>query len=225
MELATLLRMEVNALPDIAAEFPVAVAPDTLDKLRDDKHINVALERRQDLRGLAGRVESAGLRARMAERDVESRINITLGQDRMLLNWQSPLGENRRSGARQQATADVRAAEDAVEEQRRRARQEIQLGVERLATSARTLSRASAVAAELRERMGLVRSLVEAGRQSPLTLNDVADQYATVRRQRIEAQLQHAIALADLRKSTATIPDNLTNPSELARLFVTVPSQ
>ena len=222
MELARLLALPVEKLSGVDGEFPDA-AQGVVDAARADALVEEALARRPELKAQSDRVQAARLRGKIRERDVESRLSFVLGQDRVMLNYYTPLGEARGSGARQASAADVGAAELALEDSRQRVRAETRLAVERLGAAQRTVPRAAAAAQSLRERVMLVGDLVDRGRQPAVTLADAAEQFASASRHSLDARLLYALALADLRLATAAIPDDVNDPQTLAQLFVSYP--
>jgi outer membrane protein TolC len=168
-------------------------------------------------------VQAAKLRGLVGEREVDSQLTLTLGHDRLLVNYYQPLGHNRRDGARQQALAGIGAAEDILDEARQRVRVETELALEKLVASRTTIERAEVAMAATRERLTLVEQLVNDGRHPPAALADAADQFAAARRQTIDANLIYALALADFRRATGAIPDSAVEPATIAALFITEP--
>jgi outer membrane protein TolC len=149
-------------------------------------------------------------------------LSLTFGHDRVLLNWYTPIGGTRRTGARQLAIAAVGAAEMGLEDVRQRIRAETQLALERLEAAKRAVARARVALDGMQERLPLVQQLVDAGRQEPLASVTAADQLAVATRQWIDARLLHALALAELRRATGSIPV-AADGAELARFFSTEP--
>jgi outer membrane protein TolC len=223
MELARLLALPVEQVAGVEGELPDAGSPGALDGARGDALVEEALARRPDLKAQSERVQAARLRGRIRERDAESKFSFTLGQDRVMLNYYTPLGDTRSSAARQASAADVGAAELALEDSRQRVRADTRLALERLGAAQRTVPRAAAAAQSFRERVTLVGDLVDRGRQPPAAMADAAEQLASASRQSLDARLLYALALADLRLATAAIPDDVNDPHGLAQLFVSLP--
>jgi outer membrane protein TolC len=220
LQLAALIGLSPERFAGVAADLPHA-GPRALQRQKLDDYVNEALKRRPELRGHAERVEAARLRGRIGEREADSQLTLTFGQDRLLLNYYTPLGENRRKGAHRQALAGISAAEDQLEELRQRVRVETELALEKLLASRTAIERADAALGATRERYGLVEQLVNDGRQAPATLADAADQFAAARRQAIDARLIYALALADFRRATGAIPEGGAEPGSVAALFIT----
>lgn len=220
IQLASLLGMPSESIAGVAGQLPAAAGA-AVDRNKLPGYIEEALKRRPELRGHGIRVESAKLRGLVGEREVDSQLTLTVGHDRLLVNYYQPLGGNRRNGARQQALAGIGAAEDVLDEARHRVRAETELALEKLVTSRAAIERADAAMTATRERLGLVEQLVNDGRHPPSTLADAADQYAAARRQTIDASLMYAIALADFRRATGAIPEGAAEASALAALFLT----
>ncbi len=222
MELARLLAVPLEALPPIEAEFPDASGAAALDARELNALVEEALARRPDLKAQSERVAAARLRGRIRERDAESKLSLSVGQDRLMLNWSTPIGDTRGSGARQESLAELGAAEVALEDSRQRVRAETHVAFERLATAQRTVPRTAAAAQSLRESVALVGAAVDKGRQAPGAMADVAEQFASASRQSLDTRLMYALALADLRLATGAIPEEVADPEALARLFVTL---
>ena len=223
LELARLLALPVGQLTDVEADFPEAVVAGAPDGPGVDLLLDEALSRRPELKAQSDRVQAARLRGKIRERDAESKLSFTLGQDRVMLNYYTPLGDTRGSGARQASAADVGAAELALEDSRQRVRAETRLAFERLGAAQRTVPRAAAAAQSLRERVAMVGMMVDRGRQRPDALADASEQFASASRQWLDARLLYALALADLRLAAAAIPDDVSEPNALAHLFVSRP--
>lgn len=223
LELAALLAVEPDATLAAAVEFPTLLPGTGAEAARIDTLVDDALRRRADVRGQAERVDQARQQARLTEREAESRFGVTVGTDRVMLTWLVPLGEARASGTQQEAAAGIGSAETALEDARRRAAAEIRIAYERLLAAGRAAEMAIAALARVRERAQTVARLVDAGRQPPTAALDAAEQLASAGRQAIEARQLHALALAELRRASAGIPAEATEPAALARLFLTVP--
>ena len=222
IQLASLIGVAPNRLGGIAAELPRASGP-AVQREKLGEYIDDALKRRPELRGHAVRVQAAKLRGQVGEREVDSQLTLTVGHDRLLVNYYTPLGDNRRNGARQQALAGVGAAEDILDEARQRVRIETELALEKLVASRTAIERANAAMGATRDRLTLVEQLVNDGRHPPAALADAADQYASARRQVIDANLIYALALADFRRATGAIPEGAVEAATIAALFVTEP--
>lgn len=223
LELAALLGVEPEKIRLLAVDFPAVQPGGVSERVTLDALTEQALAGRLDLRSHDVRVGQARLQARLAERDAESRLTVTVGTDRMMLLWQVPLGEARSSGARQESMAILGAAESALDDARRRARNETRAAYERLLAAAHTAELARGALEHSRQRAELVGRLVDAGRQPPAASLDAAEQLAAASRQWIEALQLHALALADLRRATGAVPSGTAGPDALARLFVTAP--
>ena len=223
VQLASLIRVAPDRFGGVDAEFPRIGAGDAARRERLGTYVDEALQRRPDVRAHAERIESAKLRGRIGEREADSQLSLTVGHDRLLVNWYAPLGENRRNGAQRQALASLGAAEMGLEEAKQRVRLETQLAVERLIASKATIERAGAAMDMTRERVRLIGELVNDGRHPPVALADAADQFASARRQWLDANLVYALALADFRRATGGIPEGAAEPAALAGLFVTEP--
>ena len=223
VQLAFLIRVAPDSFSGVDVEFPRITASEAVRRDKLSAYVEEALQRRPDVRGHAERIESARLRGRIGEREVDSQVTLTVGHDRLLLNWYAPLGENKRNGARRQALAGLGAAEDGLDEAKQRVRVETQLALERLIASKATIERAGAAMEATRERLTLTDQLVNEGRHPPTALADTADQFAAARRQWLDANLLYALALADFRRATGSIPEGAAEPSAVADLFVTEP--
>lgn len=223
LELARLIALPVDELGRVEGDFPDAGAEGSLEPGKADRLVDEAIGRRPELKVQSDRVQAARLRGRIRERDAESKFSFTVGQDRLMLNYYTPLGDTRGSAARQESAADVGAAELSLEESRQRVRAETRLAFERMAAAQRNVPRTAAATQSLRERIGLVSTMVDRGRQPPVALADAAEQHASASRQSLDAQLLYALALADLRLAIAGIPDDVVEPQALAQIFRTVP--
>ena len=223
VQLASLIRVPPERFNGVEAEFPRVGPADAAARRKLAAYVEEALARRPDVRGFTERIEAARLRGRIGEREADSQLSLTLGPDRLLVNWYQPLGENRRSGARRPAAAGLGLAEDGLEEAKQRVRLETEVALERLIASKATIERAGAALQTTRERLKLVDQLVNDGRHPPLALADAADQFAAARRQWLEANLVYALALADFRRATGSIPEGPAEPAAVAGLFVTEP--
>lgn len=223
LQLASLIRVAPERFRGVEAEFPKVGADDAAQREKLGAFVDDALQRRPDVRAHTERIEAAKLRGRIGEREADSQLSLTVGHDRLLVNWYAPLGDNRRSGAQRQALASLGLAEDNLEEAKQRVRLETQLALERLIASKATIERAGAAMGMSGERLKLIGELVNGGRHPPVALADAADQFATARRQWLEANLVYALALADFRRATGGIPEGAAEPAALAGLFVTEP--
>ncbi|HEX2829926.1 MAG TPA: TolC family protein [Burkholderiales bacterium] len=219
LQLATLIGVAPESFGGVAGDLP-RVTSATIQRRRLSEYVDEAMKRRPELRGYTNRVQAAKLRGLVGEREVDSQLTLTVGHDRLLLNYYTPLGDNRRKGAQQQALAGVNAAEDNLEEARQRVRVETELALEKLVASRTAIDRANAALGTTRERLQLVEMLVDNGRQAPASLADAADQFASARRQTIDASLIYALALADFRRATGAIPDGGAEPATIAALFL-----
>jgi outer membrane protein TolC len=222
IQLASLIGISPQSLGGIAADLPQAGST-AVQREKLGAYIEEALKHRPEMRSYAVRVQAAKLRGLVGEREVDSQLTLTLGHDRLLVNYYQPLGDNRRNGARQQALAGIGAAEDILDEARQRVRVETEIALEKLVASRTTIERAEAAMAATRERLTLVEQLVNDGRHPPAALADAADQFAAARRQTIDANLIYALALADFRRATGAIPDSAVEPATIAALFITEP--
>ncbi|MDB5862287.1 MAG: hypothetical protein JWO70_93 [Betaproteobacteria bacterium] len=223
VQLASLIRVPSDLFAGVDAQFPRIAAADASQREKLAGYVDGALQRRPDVRSQLERIESARLRGRIGEREADSQLSLTVGHDRLLLNYYTPLGDNRRSGARRLAIAGLGAAEDGLEEAKARVRVETQLALERLIASKASIERAGSAMDTTRERLALVDQLVNDGRHPPIALADAADQFAAARRQWLDANLVYALALADFRRATGSIPEGAAEPAEVAGLFVTEP--
>lgn len=223
VQLASLIRVGLDRFGGVDAQFPKATSSPLGQRERLTAYVESALQRRPDVRSHAERIESARLRGRIGEREADSQLTFTVGHDRLLLNYYTPIGDNRRSGARRQALAGLGAAEDALDEAKQRVRVETQLALERLISSKSTIERAAVAMETTRERLTLVDQLVNDGRHPPVALADAADQFAAAQRQWLDASLLYALALADFRRATGGIPEGPSAPAEVAGLFLTEP--
>jgi outer membrane protein TolC len=222
IQLAGLLNIPPQTLAGVTADLPRS-AGGTVERDKLPGYIEDALKHRPELRSYAVRVESAKLRGLVGEREVDSQLTLTVGHDRLLVNYYRPLGDNRLNGARTQALAGIGAAEDILDEARQKVRIETELALDKLVASRVTIERANAAMMATRERFALVEQLVNDGRQLPATLADAADQFAAARRQTIDATLIYALALADFRRATGAIPEGAVEPATIAALFTTEP--
>lgn len=221
LDLALLLRVEEAALGRLDTDFPQDLeAP---DEERTRQMVAVALQRRLDLQGDNRRVESARQRAKATRRQVDSSLVLQAGQDRLMLNWTKPLGENRDLGARDQAQAEIGLASLEADDARRKIEVEIRMAKKRLGNLAATLPRARLVADRVAERLSLTRQLVEQGRQPATSLLDAADQLGNAQSQLIDLELARAQTLADLRLASASIPEPSSEPAVLAATFTRLP--
>jgi len=221
LDLALLLRTDEASVVGLDASFPAPAQG--LDDARLTRLVDEALSRRLDLQGESQRIESAHQRARIAQQEVDSRLTLQAGHDRLLLNWSKPLGENRDLGAREQALAEVGQASLQSEDLRRHIEVEVRMAHKRLLSSSQTIERMRPVVEKLRDRFGLVRQLVDQGQQPPPALLDAADQLSNAQRQLADLELLHAETLADLHLATASISNEMTEPAMLARAFSSLP--
>lgn len=219
LQLATLIGVPPEKFGGVAADLP-RLSTSTIQRQKLNEYVDEAMKRRPELRSYTSRVQAAKLRGLVGEREVDSQLTLTVGHDRLLVNYYTPLGDNRRKGAQQQALAGVNAAEDNLEEARQRVRIETELALEKLVASRVAIDRANAAFSATRERLLLVEMLVDNGRQAPALLADAADQFASARRQTIDASLIYALALADFRRATGAIPDGGAEPATIAALFL-----
>ena len=220
IQLASLIGVAPERLGGVAADLPRA-AGGGVQRENLGAYIDEALKRRPEIKGHTVRVQAAKLRGLVGEREVDSQLTLTVGHDRLLVNYYTPLGDNRRNGARAQALAGVGAAEDILDEARQRVRVETELALEKLVASRTAIERANAAMTTTRDRLALVEQLVNDGRYAPAALADAADQLAAARRQVIDANLVYALALADFRRATGAIPEGAVEPATMAALFVT----
>jgi outer membrane protein TolC len=221
LDLALLLRVEETALGYLDTEFPEYI--EVLDEDRTRQLVAAAFSRRLDLQGENRRIDSARQRAKATRRQVDSSLVLQAGQDRILLNWSKPLGENRDAGAREQALADIGLASVEAEDARRKIEVDIRMAQKKLASLATTLPRARLVADRVAERLTLTRQLVDQGRQPATSLMDVADQLGNARSQLIDLELARAQNLADLRLASASIPELSSDPATLVATFTRLP--
>jgi hypothetical protein len=223
IQLAALIQVPADVFAGVDTQFPRMTAADAAQRDKLPAYVDQALQRRPDVRSQLERIEAARLRGRIGEREADSQLSLTVGHDRLLVNYYTPIGDNKRSGARRQAAAGVGAAEDGLEEAKQRVRVETQLALERLIASKSSVERAGSAMDTTRDRLALVDQLVNDGRHPPSALADAADQFAASRRQWLDANLLYALSLADFRRATGSIPEGGAEPTDVAALFVTEP--
>jgi outer membrane protein TolC len=223
IQLAALIQVPADVFAGVDTQFPRMTAADAAQRDKLPAYVDQALQRRPDVRSQLERIEAAKLRGRIGEREADSQLSLTVGHDRLLVNYYTPLGDNKRSGARRQAAAGLGAAEDGLEEAKQRVRVETQLALERLIASKSSVERAGSAMDTTRDRLALVDQLVNDGRHPPSALADAADQFAAARRQWLDANLLYTLALADFRRATGSIPEGAAEPTDVAALFVTEP--
>ncbi|MBI5330570.1 MAG: TolC family protein [Betaproteobacteria bacterium] len=221
LDLALLLGAEESRVAGVQADFPAPV--EALDAAAVRRLAEDALSRRLDLQGEARRVDAARQFARSAEREAGAALTLQVGHDRLLLNWEKPLGENRDKGAREQAQAQIGLAALQQDEARRTIERDVLLARRRLLDAAPVIPRTRKAVERLHERLGLTRQLAQAGQEPFTALLDAAAHWANAELQRIDLELVHAHALADLHLATASVPEGISDPALLARTYASLP--
>ena len=220
VELATLLNADPATLQGVEATLPAKLP--VPDSARLSELAARVAERRADYRSIADRAESTRLRGELARRESDSQVALVAAHDRLMVNWHQPLGGNRQAGVARQTEADAASAALSLEEAKRRASADVRIAGERLAAIARAADSVAPAAEQLRQRIGLVQQLADRGQVPHVANLDAIEQYANAQRQLIDLRLQHAIALADLRLVSGTIPAT-ADPKGLVQLFSTLP--
>ncbi len=227
LELAALLKAESQAAWDnaeFAGPFPDEAAPPAASAQDLEKLARAALDRRPDVQRQLERVRAAQLRTRAAERETDSRVALVAGFDRLMLEYSTTLGDNRSSGLRRQFDAERESAETTLQELERNLRLDLRQGMARLAAARGAVRTLRPVVAQLATALEGTRRQVAAGLAPAGALAGASDSLLESRRELIEAQLQEAQAIADLRHQTAALAEAGQTPQMLAGLLRSAPA-
>jgi G:T/U-mismatch repair DNA glycosylase len=224
-DLLALLRLEgqprwrqlelAGDFPDEAAQAAAPVEPEPL--------IRMALERRPDHLRLQERVRAADLRTQAVDRENADRVAVVAGLDRVMFEYSTSLGGNRSTGLRRQGEQEAASARANLEDLRRIIAVEINQALIRYAGAGDAVRSLREVAGQLRENFENVRRQVGAGLVRSIELAAAADTLAQASRDLVDARVQYAQAIADLRLATADLSDSGAGAAALASLLRRAP--
>lgn len=228
LELAVLLKTEGERGwngAELAARFPDESAPMQGAAPDLEKLVRLALDRRPEVQRQIDRVRASQLRSRAAMRETEGRLAFVAGLDRVMVEYSTSLGDNRASGVRRQSDADAKSAELLLQDLERTVRADLRQGLARLAASRDAVRLLRPVADQLAASLEGARRQVTAGLAPASSLAQAADSLLEARRELIDSQAQHALAIADLRLHTATLAQPGQSAQALAGLLRRAPDE
>lgn len=162
-----------------------------------------ARDSRPELARARHEVEAAQVKARLADVQGGSRLNLSVRQDGAQISWAVPLGAGRSAGLKQQATAAVDAATDRQIEAEAAILRELRDAWDRAHSAQADVARLAPVRDDLGR---LKRSLAGSGAAQMAQSTEVEEQYLRVAQQLSERQWQLATALNDLAHLTGQLP-------------------
>jgi outer membrane protein TolC len=201
--------------PMAAGELPIVadLAPG-VGQIGEGAMDDLAIARRQDLKAAADNLMAAREAMRSSDNDTRPELNLNLDPDRAIISFTKAFGSNVAKGRRAQASADESKADLALRQLQDQVRMQVSdalVSLRRTASDWRALEDAErqmetvVVDAEKRAKFGSI---------TWANLLDTQNQLTQLRQQVINARLQFAIALGNLRLATGTI--DADQPSILA---------
>lgn len=215
-------RIGAEGLPLPEGELP---RPTSLPQSRDD-YLGMALDNRSDLKSLEHLLESEDIRMREAKNSLLPRVDIVLDVDTLLLRYAQSLNANIEQGRLSERAVAAHVAQLNLQ----LLRQAIGIDVERVLGQMQISNENYRLAVETYWLLKRVADDKERQvRQGSTTRSDhvsTLDKLAEAHRQVVDANLQYAVGITDIRLITGTIAvDGSRSPAELADDFRTLPAQ
>ena len=210
-----------KSMATAVGEFP-AIGVGVID---EEALENLALENRRDLRSLEEVVASQEILFKEARNKLLPQLDITLGIDRAGLTFSKPLGNRTAKGQVGEQRAAVKQANIDHQLLARTIREQVKSALYRLHASERLYDRTMQISVLLAAVADDTRQQVAAGEKSFEAVINIQDRLTNLTIKLIDARLQHALALADIRAATGTIDvASSGSPRSLLVIFFTPPS-
>jgi outer membrane protein TolC len=224
-DLVTIVGLSADgSLPEPTGDFPSPAAQSAeLSMLSDAALVGLALDRRQDLKGLGEAESAAAVAVEGAQDTARPRLDVYLDPTRVMLRVSKALGEDAARGQIAQAQANQRDARINREQLQNTIRLDIATALANLKTALTNWTALHQSEDLLTGVVADAQKRLQAGLITDEAYREMQDELAQVQRQAIDASLQYASSLASLRLATGTAGAQGASPSELAALFRSLP--
>jgi len=214
-----------GSLPQPAGDFPAIDAESgQVAMLSDAALVELALDQRQDLKGLGEAESAASVAAEGAQDATKPRLDVYLDPTRVMLRVSKPLGDDVAHGQIAQAEANQKDARVNREQLQTAIRVDVATALANLRTARMNWTALHNSEELLQGVVADAQKRLQAGLITADAYRDMQDELAQVQRQAIDASLQYASSLASLRLATGTAGAEGVSPKELAALFRSPPS-
>ena len=222
-ELITLVGVSPDGtLPEPTGDFPVMDLPGA-QPINEGGLAGMALERREDLKGLGEAETAASVAVEGAQDATRPRVDLYFDPTRVMVRVSKPLGADAAQGQLAQAHANETDARINREQLQAAIRVDVATGVRNLETALMNWNALHQSEDLLTGVVADAQKRLQAGLIRPEEYRDMQDELAQVQRQVIDASLQYASSLASLRLATGTAGGEGASPSDLAALYRSPP--